>query len=265
MECCEDFYGRVEHSRQERPVRLGSLLFTMVEPRLGHEVAYNRWYERDHFYSGCMIGAYTLAGGRFVATRDCKAQRFGSGRLDAAVGSYLALYWILDGHYKDWDEWAVVQVNRLHAEGRMFRERDHIHTGCYRYEAEYNDEGSATPIELALDRRYGGVVAFILDLAPGKGAKDVAEFLDAWDRPGDVALLGSPVPLDERSPADVPESAGDHALFLSFSIEDPLSVWEERYVPLGRALEAAELGSIAFASPFLPVDFGTDRYTDQLR
>ena len=28
----------------------------------GHEVAYNRWYERDHFYAGCMIGAWTIVG-----------------------------------------------------------------------------------------------------------------------------------------------------------------------------------------------------------
>ena len=33
-------------------VRLGSMLFTLVEPHRGHEVAYNRWYERDHFYAG---------------------------------------------------------------------------------------------------------------------------------------------------------------------------------------------------------------------
>ena len=34
------------------PIKLGSMLFTLVEPRRGHEVAYNRWYERDHFYAG---------------------------------------------------------------------------------------------------------------------------------------------------------------------------------------------------------------------
>ena len=30
----------------ERPVRLGGALVTLVEPHRGHEVAYNRWYER---------------------------------------------------------------------------------------------------------------------------------------------------------------------------------------------------------------------------
>ena len=39
-------------------VRLGSMLFTLVEPHRGHELAYNRWYERDHFYAGCMVGPW---------------------------------------------------------------------------------------------------------------------------------------------------------------------------------------------------------------
>ena len=38
------------------PVKLGAMLYTLVDPERGHEVAYNRWYERDHFYGGCMIG-----------------------------------------------------------------------------------------------------------------------------------------------------------------------------------------------------------------
>ena len=60
----------------ERPVRLGGALVTIVEPEKGHEVAYNRWYERDHFYAGCMIGAWNISGARFVATKDLKALRY---------------------------------------------------------------------------------------------------------------------------------------------------------------------------------------------
>src|SRR5918992_2055690 len=88
-------------------IRLGSMLVTLVEPKKGHEVAYNRWYERDHFYSGCMIGPWTLAGGRFVATRDCKDLRasvVGDNEItgDPRRGSYVALYWIQDGKYQEW-------------------------------------------------------------------------------------------------------------------------------------------------------------------
>jgi hypothetical protein len=34
------------------PVRVGSMLLTLVEPNPGFERAYNRWYERDHYYGG---------------------------------------------------------------------------------------------------------------------------------------------------------------------------------------------------------------------
>ena len=47
---------------EDYPIKLGTLLFTMVEPEKGHEVEYNRWYEHDHFYSGCMIGAVAVRG-----------------------------------------------------------------------------------------------------------------------------------------------------------------------------------------------------------
>ena len=35
------------------PVKVGSMLLTMVDPHRGFEHAYNRWYERDHYYAGC--------------------------------------------------------------------------------------------------------------------------------------------------------------------------------------------------------------------
>ena len=60
---------RRPHRRRDRrahPARHDAV--TLVEPHRGHEVAYNRWYERDHFYAGCLIGAYKFAGARFVAT-----------------------------------------------------------------------------------------------------------------------------------------------------------------------------------------------------
>ena len=65
----------IEVGAEAEPVKLGSMLLTLVEPHRGHEVAYNRWYERDHFYSGCMVGPYNFAGRRFVATADLKALR----------------------------------------------------------------------------------------------------------------------------------------------------------------------------------------------
>ena len=79
------------------PVRAGSMLYTLVDPSRGHEVAYNRWYERDHFYAGCLVGPWLFAGKRWVATRELKDLRFPE---DSNVctpvdrGSYLATYWV---------------------------------------------------------------------------------------------------------------------------------------------------------------------------
>ena len=108
---------------RKRPIKLGGALITLVEPHEGHQVAYNRWYERDHFYAGCMIGAWTIAGTRYVATRTEKAKRYpatSSFAPDTAKGSYLALYWILAGRFGDWIRWGTDQVNWLHDNDRMF-------------------------------------------------------------------------------------------------------------------------------------------------
>ena len=107
-----------QRRRAGEPIKLGSMLFTLVEPHRGHEVAYNRWYERDHFYAGCMIGPYQFAGKRFVATAALKALRDpDSSRPPGAepqTGSYLGVYWVLDGYHDDWNRWAVDQVMALH-------------------------------------------------------------------------------------------------------------------------------------------------------
>src|SRR5215475_1029250 len=78
-----------------------------------------------------MIGAWQFAGDRFVATRRLKDLRYPADTdmaPDPLTGSYLAIYWVLDGHHDEWNRWAVDQVNWLHANGRMFDERQHIHT-----------------------------------------------------------------------------------------------------------------------------------------
>ncbi len=49
------------------PVPLDRMLFTMVDPHRGFEIAHNRWYERDHFYGGCMVGRGWFAGQRWIA------------------------------------------------------------------------------------------------------------------------------------------------------------------------------------------------------
>lgn len=93
---------------EDSAVKVGHMLFTMVDPPRGEEVAYNRWYERDHFYAGCLVGPWLFAGRRWVAPRALKALRYPEGgggfaRPDVRAGSYVALYDLGWAVYRDAD------------------------------------------------------------------------------------------------------------------------------------------------------------------
>jgi hypothetical protein len=245
------------------PVKLGSMLFTVVEPRRGHEVAYNRWYERDHFYAGCMIGPYNFAGRRFVATAELKALRDPDPSVitgSPARGSYAAVYWVLDGYHDIWNEWALRQVNALHAAGRMFEERDHVHTLLYRYCWEFRRDPDGVPIEVALDHPYRGFVPVFIDRA-----EDVTTGL----MPGsDADLVAAFTPIASGADAlgDVPPEAADdrRTLLLWFLSTPPEVAWEPVMVEHRRRLEESGLGTVVAALPFIPTIPGTDTYTDKL-
>lgn len=262
---------------QVDPVQLGSLLFTMVEPRRGHEVEYNRWYERDHFYAGCMTGEYQFAGDRFVATAPYKALRYpteSSMCPDPASGSYLAIYWVLAGHHDEWNQWAVERVNALHQAGRMFEERDHIHTALYEYAWSHRADEWGTSAELALDRNYDGIVVNVGDVAEGHTHAEVEEWIrttwasrafgSSWGP--DLIVNATPLPLSDDAPPDVPRvpNADRRFLQIHFCDQDPADDWEEGYGRFGEALEASGFATHVWTSPFIQTVFGTDTYTDQL-
>src|SRR5437588_248469 len=115
------------------PVKVGSMLLTMVDPHRGFEHAYNRWYERDHYYAGCMVGPHMFAGSRWVAPGELKNRRWPEGDTSVAdppdAGSYVSIYWVEQGRHSDhFDRWARPQVRWLYESGRGFAERRHIHT-----------------------------------------------------------------------------------------------------------------------------------------
>ncbi|MEQ1786055.1 MAG: hypothetical protein ABL966_03295 [Acidimicrobiales bacterium] len=249
-------------------VRLGSMLFTLVEPHRGHEVTYNRWYERDHFYAGCMVGPWLFAGRRFVATRPLKDLRFGTDADvfgGASLGSYVAIYWILEGRHDDHVDWALRQVQWLHANGRMFGERDHIHTLLYRHAFTTAAAGDdAVPAELALDHPFGGVTATLVRPAAGVSATDLGTYVGTTFAP-ELELGFTPIPL----PPDAPVSQQGHdqldgcLLNLSFTTAAPEGWWPEQRAAAAR-LEADGVGEILWTAPFVPTIPGTDTYADQL-
>jgi len=247
-------------------VRLGSALFTLVEPHRGHEVAYNRWYERDHFYAGCMIGAWYFAGRRWVCTRDLKDMRLGGDTPlfgDDRAGSYLALYWTLKGRFRENTEWSTRQVHWLHRNGRMFPERDHIHTLLYLYKGAEARDADGVPAELALDHPFAGLAALVVEPAGDDATPPRAELPE--DGPVAPALSFRAVPMPPDAPVTQPgtEGAERRELQLWFADAAPASWWSavERYAA---AVEASGTGTVRWASPFIPTVPGTDRYTDEL-
>jgi hypothetical protein len=258
------------------PIKLGSMLFTLVEPHRGHEVAYNRWYERDHFYAGCMIGPYQFAGKRFVATADLKALR----RPDPSAitgapdrGSYLALYWVLEGYHDVWNRWAVDQVKALHRAGRMFAERDHVHTLLYRYAWEASRDHDGLPSELALDHPSAGLVAVFTDRDPSVDAAELERFQRETHLPSllpgtsaRLVLAADPLPLLVDAPGDVPRTEADdrRQLSLWFLDSHPTEALDSVISEHARTLEKSGMAEVVAAMGFIPTIPGTDTYTDQL-
>jgi hypothetical protein len=258
------------------PIKLGSMLFTLVEPHRGHEVAYNRWYERDHFYAGCMIGPYNFAGKRFVATADLKAARDPDPSAvtgEPERGSYLGLYWVLDGYHDVWNRWAVDQVRALHKAGRMFAERDHVHTLLYRYAWERARDEDGLPAELALDHPSAGLVAVFSDRAADADAAEFAAWLRDEHLPGLLAgspvrlvVAADPLPLLVDAPGDVPRTEADdrRQLTLWFLDSDPTDALAGVIAAHRSALEAEGRAQVVAALGFVPTVPGTDTYTDRL-
>jgi hypothetical protein len=264
----------------EYPVKVGSMLYTLVDPNPGHEVAYNRWYERDHFYAGCMIGPWMFAGSRWVATRELKDLRIPQDETNEITipwdaGSYVAIYWVLQDHEDEHWKWAGEQVHWLYANDRGFAERTHRHTVLYTYVDTIYRDDDPVPIELALDHHYEGKVSVALDRADGVSEAD----LDAWLRTegippllaGSAIAMGSiwtPVQRDEitsNSPMNLGSGTGgeNRTLQMFFSETDVRESWD-RFVDYVARVNASGLATVVFAAPFHRTIIGTDTYTDQL-
>jgi hypothetical protein len=259
----------------EGGVRIGSTLVTLVDPHKGHEVAYNRWYERDHFYAGCLIGAGWFAGKRWVATKPLKDLRFPADTQflpEIAAGSYLATYWVLKGDEPEYIGWGTRQVNWLHEHGRMFEERDHVHTLIYanRWAASRDPDG--VPAELALDHPWGGLVLVMVDRNEDIDPRAASAWLRDDLLPGVMAdtpfalTVGlSPIPLPKEAPVFQPPNPGEdrRMALLCFTDVDPRECWDT-FTGLADTVAASGQAHVSYASPFIPTITGTDTYTDQL-
>jgi hypothetical protein len=273
-------YPLVPGGIDDYPVKVGSMLLTLVDPHRGYEVAYNRWYERDHYYAGCMIGPYLFAGSRWVATRALKDARWPRDDVTVAspcdAGSYVAIYFVERGHHRDhFDTWARPQVRELYAQGRGFAERRHIHTVLFDFVgAAYRDD-DPVPVDLALDHGYDGVVIAWFDALDGMDARALHNRL--LDGPLAKMLAGSNIEIasawtpsaGENDPRDVPMDLGSKAggperlcqlFFVAGDVSDALGSLRT-YTD---ALAADGLAQTRLVAPFYRTIVGTDRYVDEL-
>lgn len=221
--------GEVQHGAE-----IGTAIVSYIEPHPGQAVAFNRWYERDHFPATVKAGPGVFAGARFVATAVCKELR-PPGRLfgDPARGSYLAVAWVLSGKQPEWDEWVGREMEQIVAQGRLFPGRDHVHTAVYRAVSQSN------PVEaiVALDRGLGGAIVVADEHA-----------VPRLDVPVAVGLTLERTIVSQSNPPP-------HDLVIGLCTGDPVAGF--------RALAPAVAGA-GFASPFLATVPGTDHYTGEL-
>lgn len=262
----------IDHPR----IELGSVLVSLLDPVRGKEVEFHRWYERDHFYAGCMIGPGFFAGRRWVATRPLRDLRFPAQTPvveDVSDGTYLALYWMLAGRHDEVVDWAVSQVNWLARNDRMGAAREQVHAGFYHHRWEVLRDTDGVPKELALDHPYQGCVMVMVDRAEDVVQARFDDWLRGEHLPGVLAdsaaamCLGlEPEPLPDDAPSYVrrPPGLERRTLHLYFLECDPRDCWQDVFAPQERAIADSGLGQVSFTAAFIPTIPGSDRYADEL-
>lgn len=253
--------------------RLGSAFITLVEPHLGCERAYNRWYEDDHFFSpGAMAMPWWFAGRRWVATRPLRELRVASSPAFAhpvQAGCYLATYWITADHWGDQWAWLSTAAPRLQTEDRMFAERTHVHTAFFDHLFTVAGDGGGPRAIHALDHPYPGLVLEVVD-----GPRDaVVRWLSEEHLPSRVAdpSVGQCVTFVPRAwPEDelwfeAPAVVADRVVLLWFLGCDPRECWDRLFANGAERVGSGGCGELAFLAPFVPTLPGTDRYVDELR
>jgi hypothetical protein len=259
------------------------MLLTMVDPNKGFESAYNRWYERDHYYAGCMVGPWQMAGSRWVAPRRLKDLRFPATSPFAEptdAGSFLSLYWVNHGQEEEWQSWAGEQVWWLYSNGRGFDERTHAHTATYDHRSTMYADSDGVPIDLALDHHFAGLAVVSLEPAEGTTTDELLAWLEAeaapkllvggrgvanvssWTVRGQRQADADP---DAASPMPLGASGGtpQRLVQLCFLDAEPTGLWAG-FRDYAAAIDEGGRGRVTFAAPFLPTVVGTDTYTDQL-
>ncbi|MBB6415418.1 hypothetical protein [Streptomyces sp. AK010] len=256
----------------------GHALITMVEPHPGHEYAYNRWYEDDHYYAGAMAMPWMYAGRRWVATRDLQLLRYPEKSAIArpvTAGCYLSTYWITAGRYDDHMRWTVAINKRLNRDARVYHDRTHVLTAFQNHEATVYRDGAAGPRDVhALDHPYAGLVLQVVEADTPEQRAPLLQWLRTRHLPERLAgspaalvTLFSPTPLpgDRMTYVKQVEGVDTRLTLLWFLRTDPRECWDTCFTGLDAAVAESGLGRVELVAPFIPTVPGTDTYVDLLR
>ena len=269
----DDPYYHLAQTGPYAPV-IGAALITMVEPHVGHERAYNRWYEDDHYNAGAMAFPWMWAGRRYVAPVPYQEVRYPADSVIAQpieAGKYISIYWITEGQYENHLRFAVGTNHRLFADGRVFMERDHTFTSFQRYLGPiYRDDEGPRDIH-SLNYPYGGLVVEAIDANDSDARDELVAWLRAERVPGPgspvaMGMMFAPMPLpgDKQPYVKDVEGLDTRITVLWFTEGDSLDAWEE-FAGAGEVVEKTGLGRVELMAPFTPTFPGTDRYVDELR
>jgi hypothetical protein len=220
---------------------------------------------------------WMFAGRRWVATRPLQLLRYPA---DSAVaqpvtaGAYITVYWINEDRYRDHLDWTVAINRRLLPDGRVYQERTHVFTSFQNYLGVVYRDGDSGPRDIhSLNHPYAGLVVEVFDAAPDQDPAALAAWLKEKHLPAKLegspvamAMVFEPMPLPGTTPTYVKpvEGVGKRITVLYFTEADPAEDWD-RFAGDGAAADAAGLGRLEFAAPFIPTLPGTDKYADELR
>jgi len=255
---------------QGKGVVLGHAILGLIEPHAGHERAWNRYYERDHLIAAGSSAPFTFSTQRWVATRRHKAVRAPQDNPIAKPydkGSFLGALWIEKDRLEEQQKWVAQMMPILSEQGRTFNERDVLTLTGYDLIGTAARDADGVPPELALERRYPGVVLAWVERRPEHSLASLRDALAGEILPKFIAgsptaqaLLFTPLPKADWWPKAAPQvpGVGDRILVFCFCDRDPLDVWPEHYATLATRIDASGRARTLFVAPFVPVVPGVD-------